>query len=148
LLKRKGAEIMNFSKRDLFISSLTQKCRIQGEPVYTSKGTVEFIVNHLYNINSSVRMEVQVTDRIKDFTALRDFSSEDRDELLVDLRAYVEVHPEVYVNDWGPELLYHALVTCASQKEGREKLIQGIRINPNVSYEFFDIEEAEYGAEI
>jgi hypothetical protein len=143
--KKTEKEIINLSKTDLLISRLTEKCRIQGEPVHTSKGTLELVVNCLYSINSSVRIGVQITDRIQDLPSLREFLSEDeKSETLVDLCAYIEIHPQVYFNDWGAELLYNALVSYAFQKGIREKSIQGIRIQPDVSYEFFDIEEAEY----
>jgi hypothetical protein len=135
---------MNIFKRDLFISRLTQKCRIQGEPVYRSKGTFEFIVNRLYNVNSSIRMGVQVTDSIRNFLALRHFLNNDEGEPFVDLRAYVEVHPEVDASDWGPDLLYNALVAYVFQQGEGDKSIRGIRIHPDVSYEFFDIESSSF----
>ena len=131
------------SKTDLLISRLTKKCRIQGEPVYTSQDSIELVVNDLYSVNRSVRIGVKITDRFQDLPSQRAFISKyEEGETLVDLRAYIEVHPEIYVNDWGAELLYNALVSYAYQKGIREKSIQGIRIQPDVSYEFFDIEKS------
>ncbi len=61
---------------------------------------------------------------------------------LVDRSIYVEVHPDVDINNWSAELIYNAIVTFTFGKKLREKDILGVRINPDVTYEFFDIEDS------
>jgi hypothetical protein len=131
---------MDSFKANLFISRITQLCRIQGEPVHTYNGTLEFIINHLRNINSSVRMSVKVADEPRNIRAMNDFLSKYDREPFVDVRAYVEFNPEVNFTNRVAESLHDALIAYTFKKECLEKLIQGIRIHSDLSYEFFDID--------
>lgn len=126
---------------NLIIAKIEQKCDIKRDPTFDHVYKLDFIVDRFKSIAKLIPIGVQVTTKINDSVKLRGFLNERQKKTLLDKSIYVEVHPDVDIDSWGSELIYNALVAFAFQRGGISSEIRGVRINPDVSYEFFEIEE-------
>ncbi len=129
---------------DLIIARIEQKCDIKRDPTYDHVYKLDFIVDHFKSIAKLIPIGVQITTKVNDVLKLRRFLEERKKKTLVDKSIYIEVHPNVDINAWGSELVYNALVCFAFQRGIVKDEIGGVRINQDISYEFFDIEETIY----
>jgi hypothetical protein len=127
---------------DIIVARIELKCDIKREPAYDHVYKLDFIVDRFKNIAKLIPVGVQITTRLDDITKMRNFLLERRKKTLVDRSIYIEVHPDVDINNWGAELIYNALVSFVFENRLREKDILGVRIKPDVTYEFFDLEES------
>ena len=124
----------------LIMAKLEQKCDVTSDPVYDHVYKIDFLIQKFKNIDRIVALGVQVTTRMHDTYKMKVFLAERQKKTLVDRSIYIEVHPEVNVAAWGSELICNALIAFAFQK-GIDQDILGVRINPDISYEFFDLSE-------
>lgn len=126
----------------LIAAKIEQKCDIKRDPVFDHVYKLDFIVDRFKSIAKLIPIGVQVTTRMNDSMKLRKFYEQRKKKTMVDKSVYVEVHPDVDIDAWGAELVYNALVSFAFQKNTGLGDIVGVRVNANISYEFFDIVEA------
>jgi len=126
----------------IFQSRLMHNGGMQAGTPYPDKNAFEFVVNRFYDINKPIQRGGEIPDRKQDALVLRDGLSEYKDEPPGDLLAHVEAHREIDFNDWGTALLYNALIAYAFQQGMEGKSKRGIRIYPDISYEFFDLENS------
>lgn len=89
-----------------------------------------------------VQIGIQVTTKPNDVAKQREFLSERKKKTLVDRSLYIEILPSVDVSKWGSELIYNAIVSFAFMKGLRDKDVIGVRINPDVTFVFFDLEKS------
>jgi len=126
----------------LIAAKIEQKCDIKKDPTYDHVYKLDFIVDRFKSIAKLIPIGVQVTTKSNDVLKMKRFFEVRKKKMLVDKSIYVEVHSDVDIDNWGSELIYNALVSFAFQKKLKETHILGVRINPDVTYDFFDIEEA------
>jgi len=126
---------------DLIAAKIEQKCDIKRSPTYDHQYKLDFIVDRFKNIDKLIPIGVQVTLKQNDLSKQEQFLSERKKKTLVDKSIYIEVHPDVDIYNWGSELIYNALVSFVFQKNLGIGDIVGLRINQNITYEFFNIEE-------
>ncbi len=122
-------------------AKIEQKCDIQTDPNFDHVYKLDFLVNRFKSIDKIIPIGVQVTTKPKDAVKMKAFLAERRKKRLVDKSVYLEIGADVDLSAWGSELVYNSLVAFAFQKETGYGEIVGIRINSDVSYKIFDIEE-------
>lgn len=125
----------------LIAAKIEQKCDIKRDPIYDHVYKLDFIVDRFKSIAKLIPVGVQVTTRMSDLIKLKKFYDQRIKKTMVDRSVYIEVNPDVDIDAWGSELIYNALVAFVFQKNLNLGDIVGIRINPDISYEFFNIPE-------
>ena len=128
-----------FLSENLIKAKLAQSCDIKEDPVYDHRYKLDFIVDRFKDIDKLVHIGVQVTINPNDSAKQAEFLRERKKRTLVDRSVYVKVHPEADIDHWGAELIYNAITAFAFQKDLREKDVIGVRINQDVTYEFFEV---------
>lgn len=141
VLTRREALMNGRLSEDLIIAKIEQKCDIKRDPTYDHVYKLDFIVDRFKSIAKQIPIGVQVTTKLNDYFKQTEFLKERKKKTLVDKSIYVEVDPKVDISNWGSELIYSALVAFTFMKDLATKHISGVRIYPDIIYEFFDIEE-------
>jgi hypothetical protein len=136
-----GGRMKGTLNEDLIVAKIEKKCDIKTNPTYDHQYKLDFIVDRFKSIDKLIPIGVQVTIRLNNTTKQKIFLTERKKKTLVDKSIYIEVHPDVDITNWGSELIYNALVSFVFQKKLVKEDIVGLRINPDTTYEFFNIEE-------
>ncbi len=132
-----------FYSENLIIAKLEQKCDLKRDAVYDHQYKLDFIVDRFKNIDKLIHIGVQVTTNPNDPAKQREFVRERKKKTLVDRSLYVKVAPGVDIDHWGAELIYNAIVSFSFQEDLKQKYVLGVMINPDVTYEFFELEDAD-----
>lgn len=131
---------------NLIAAKLEQKCDIKRDPTYDHKYKLDFIIDRFKSIAKLSHIGVQVTRNPYDSAKQKEFLRERSKKTLLDRSLYVKVHPETDIENYGAELIYNAVVAFAFQKDLRQKDVLGVLINPDVTYEFFELDGYESSA--
>ncbi len=127
---------------ETIIAKLESKCDIKRSGIYDHDYKLDFIIDRFKNIDKLIPVGIQITTRINDIVKQRNFLALREKKTLVDKSIYVEVHPDVDISKWGVELIYNAIVSFIYQKKKREEDIIGVRINPDVTFDYFDLADS------
>ncbi len=127
---------------DVIVARIEQKCDIKRDPTYDHQYKLDFIVDRFKSIAKLIPIGVQITTRLNDVPKQRVFLLERRKKTLVDRSIYVEVHPDVDINNWGAELIYNALVSFTFKNSLKKIDVSGVRINADITYDFFSLEDS------
>jgi cold shock CspA family protein len=122
---------------DLIIAKIQQKCDIKRDPKYDHTYKLDFIIDRFREIDKLLPIGVQVTINPDDAHKQRVFLTERRKRTLVDRSIYIKVDPEVDVDSYGAALIYQAIIGFAFQRDLQKYNVLGVKIKPDVSYEFF-----------
>jgi len=136
-----------FLSEDRIKAKLAKNCDIKEDPIYDHRYKLDFIIDRFKDIDKLVHIGVQVTTNPNDSQKQSEFVRERRKRTLVDRSVYVKIHPEVDIDHWGAELVYNAITAFAFQKDLRQKDVIGVKINPDVTYEFFEVGALEETSE-
>jgi hypothetical protein len=123
----------------LIIAMLGQKCDITTEPTYDHLYKIDFVVDRFKYIMALRHIGVQVTTRLADVAKQNEFVNARGRKSLVQRCIYMEVDPSVDVSAYGAELAYNAIVGFAFRDDMKTQDLVGVRIKPDVSYEYFDV---------
>lgn len=126
---------------DMILLKIQQKCSIQRDQTFDHVYKLDFIVNQFNSIHKLIPIGVQLTSHLDHIPKMREFFVCRQKKTLVDRSLYIEVHPDVDVDAWGTELIYAAIVSFVFQQELRQHDVYGVRINPDVTFNFFDIQK-------
>ncbi len=126
---------------DLVIAKIQQKCDIKRDPKYDHVYKLDFIIDRFQQIDKLLPIGVQVTINPDDAHKQKVFLAERNKRTLVDRSIYIKVDPGVDIDSYGAELIYQAIVAFAFQRDMQKLFVTGVRINQDVSYEFFTLGE-------
>lgn len=124
---------------DLVIAKIQQKCDIKREPKYDHVYKLDFIIDRFQQIDKLLPIGVQVTINPDDAYKQKVFLTERLKRTLVDRSIYIKVDPGVDIDSYGAELIYQSIVAFAFQRDMQKHNVMGVRISPDVSYEFFTL---------
>ncbi len=127
---------------ELVIAKIQQKCDIKRDPKYDHTYKLDFIIDRFQQIDKLLPIGVQVTINPDDAYKQKVFLAERNKRTLVDRSIYIKVDPGVDIDSYGAELIYQSIVAFAFQRDMLKHNVIGVRINPDVSYEFFPLVEA------
>lgn len=124
---------------DLVIAKIQQKCDIKRDPKYDHTYKLDFIIDRFQQIDKLLPIGVQVTINPDDAYKQKVFLAERQKRTLVDRSIYIKVDPAVDIDSYGAELIYQSIVAFSFQRDMQKLNVIGVRINPDVSYEFFQL---------
>ena len=127
---------------DLVIAKIQQKCDIKRDPKYDHVYKLDFIIDRFQQIDKLLPIGVQVTINPDDAHKQQVFLAERNKRTLVDRSIYIRVDPGVDIDSYGAELIYQSIVAFAFQRDMQKLNVVGVKINQDVSYEFFTLGEA------
>jgi cold shock CspA family protein len=122
---------------NIIVEKLLEKCDIEQNPNYGEVYKLDFVISKFNLIDKMIPLGVQVTLNEDDDERQRSFLRERLTQTLVDRSIYVKVSPQVNLNTYGVELIYSAIVAFAFQKDMRRFNVMGVKINADITYEFF-----------
>lgn len=104
------------------------------------KHKLDFVIAKFNTLDRFLSVGVQVTTRFNDADKMEMFLETVRKNSVVEKAAYVEIDTKVAMTDSGAEAVYIALVSFECLKIIRQNII-GIRIESDLHFEYFDIED-------
>jgi cold shock CspA family protein len=128
------------------ITRLKQICDLDRQEKYDHQYKLDFIITKFHGIDKLFPLGVQITTNSDDMAKQQRFLMERRKRTLVDRSLYVQINPKVDLETFGVSLIYHAMIAFAFEKTHQDKFILGVKINPDVTFEFFELGTGESGA--
>lgn len=121
---------------------LAERCHLDRSPSQDSTSSLDFIVNKFNQIDKYALIGVRVVSTDDDPEIRAAFVEERKKKRLVDRSVFVEIASEAVSEEYAAEMVYAALVDFAFRRDQKGKEIVGVRVNNDVTFEFFNLSYA------